>query len=84
MSARYLITTASKQARVRLLERKHLFPAGSLFVLSFMLFSHHNVKYCPNLALGVVPHTDKIQRAGVSQVGFLSAIPCLLTGLLII
>lgn len=84
VTARYLITTASKQAHVRLLERKRLFPAGSLFVPSFMLFSHHDIKYCPNLALRTVPHTDDIYRAGISEVGFLSAIPSLLTGLLII
>lgn len=82
--ARYLITTASKQADVRLLKRKHLFPAGLLFLPSFLPFSHHNINYSPNLALGAVPHADESQRAGVLEVGFLSSMPSLWTGLLII
>lgn len=81
---RYLITTASKQAHVKLLERKHLFPDGSLFVPSFMVFSHRNIKYCPNVALMGITPAFWISFVWKSEVGFLSDIPSLLTSLLIV
>lgn len=81
---RYLITTASKQAHVKLLERKHLFPDGSLFVPSFMLFSHHNIKYCPNVALMAITPAFWISCVWESEVSFLCDIPSLLTSFLIV
>lgn len=81
---RYLITTASKQAYVKPLERRHLFPDGSFFVSSFMLFSHHHIKYCPNVALMAITPAFWISFLWGSELGFFSDIPSLLTSLLVV